>query len=408
MEPNPIALLIQFGSPAVTYFISLMLELRHTLRTPEVINVLLIDCCGGVEDGMDADHKEVQEKLCVHPTTCELATSYNDVLASCLTSRWRNIRSSSLVNDMTTRMQSLIWSSTIPLHITHPSSPIPYLLLAPRLSYLPLLLPQLNLFYSIAHPEPIPPSTSFTYETIFLKNLPIGLLYDLYQPSLPWEITLSNGPMYDIHDTYINSVKEADFIRFGTARGVMSLSREDSKGLWGSVRDNDYATFLRITTPLLNPSTPLKHIPLRIYIPSSIPTPGDKTPQAEFKIIQTLLPPYTNKREPQTLGTALNTILPTLFPTLWWLVSQCFLEGETKKTLLVEDHQTKTHQPVVEHQQLPVVDKQILALQCEQLEADEPIEADPQLEEYEEANAVVELFESSFNFRRCLYSNSNR
>jgi autophagy-related protein 5 len=41
-----------------------------------------------------------------------------------------------------------------------------------------------------------------------LKNLPVGLLYDLYQPELPWPLDLGDGPLFDIHDTYINSVKE--------------------------------------------------------------------------------------------------------------------------------------------------------------------------------------------------------
>jgi len=50
--------------------------------------------------------------------------------------------------------------------------------------------------------------SSFSYEGILLKNLPIGLLCDLYQPELPWRLTLGDGPLFDIHDTFINSVKE--------------------------------------------------------------------------------------------------------------------------------------------------------------------------------------------------------
>lgn len=97
-------------------------------------------------------------------------------------------------------MQARIWASTIPLHITHPSSPTPYLIQVPRLSYLPLLLPRLTLFFG--------PCSSFSYQDITLKNLPVGLLCDLYQPELPWRLTLGDGPLFDIHDTYINSVKE--------------------------------------------------------------------------------------------------------------------------------------------------------------------------------------------------------
>ena len=97
-------------------------------------------------------------------------------------------------------MQSQIWGSTIPLSITHPSSETPYLISVPRLSYLPLLLPRLTSFFG--------PASSFSYQDILLKNLPVGLLYDLYQPELPWPLELGDGPLFDIHDTYINSVKE--------------------------------------------------------------------------------------------------------------------------------------------------------------------------------------------------------
>jgi autophagy-related protein 5 len=58
----------------------------------------------------------------------------------------------------------------------------------------------LNLFFG--------PASSFSYEGILLKNLPVGLLCDLYQPSLPWRLVLGDGPLFDIHDTFINSVKE--------------------------------------------------------------------------------------------------------------------------------------------------------------------------------------------------------
>lgn len=97
-------------------------------------------------------------------------------------------------------MQSLIWASTIPLYITHPSSTLPYVVHAPRLSYLPLLLPRLTTFFG--------PATSFSHEGILLKNLPIGLLYDLYRPELPWRLELGDGPLFDVHDTFMNSVKE--------------------------------------------------------------------------------------------------------------------------------------------------------------------------------------------------------
>lgn len=116
----------------------------------------------------------------------------------------------------------------------------------------------------------------------------------------------------------------------------MSMSKEHSTQLWNAVQDSkflptcsyhytnntipdDHASFSRINSILLNPPTPLKHIPLRIYIPSS---PSSSNPSSSttnslgsIKIIQTLIPPLTERREIQTLGSALNSVLPSLFPS---------------------------------------------------------------------------------------------
>lgn len=42
-----------------------------------------------------------------------------------------------------------------------------------------------------------------------------------------------------MHDAFINSVKEADFLRNGNAKGIMSLSKEDSSGLWAAVEHGE-------------------------------------------------------------------------------------------------------------------------------------------------------------------------
>lgn len=110
----------------------------------------------------------------------------------------------------------------------------------------------------------------------------------------------------------------------------MSMSKENSTQLWNSVQDSsrspplwspisslrditdDFNAYNRINKILLNPATPLKHIPLRVYIPSS---PTASAELGSFKIIQSLIPPMTPKREVQTLGSALNSIIPSLFPS---------------------------------------------------------------------------------------------
>lgn len=38
-----------------------------------------------------------------------------------------------------------------------------------------------------------------------------------------------------LHDAFVNSVKEADFLRNGTANAIMKLNIEDSVALWEAV-----------------------------------------------------------------------------------------------------------------------------------------------------------------------------
>ena len=106
---------------------------------------------------------------------------------------------------------------------------------------------------------------------------PLGLLHDLFsgaspfqilsqEPSdesgededhtqLPWRLTVhfTEWPEQSLvrpdaegkvlHDAYINAVKEADFLRNGTAKGIMSLSKEDSTALWNAVQERELVDF---------------------------------------------------------------------------------------------------------------------------------------------------------------------
>ena len=140
-----------------------------------------------------------------------------------------------------------------------------------RVSYLPSLLPKLRAFFSSSLIEPSSQHHEgwFSFEGVPLKwHYPVGLLFDLYagaEPvtkigigtehsqadgsSLPWRLMVhfSDWPAEDLvrldadgvvmNDAFINSVKEADFLRNGTAKGIMSLSKEDSSGLWEAVEN---------------------------------------------------------------------------------------------------------------------------------------------------------------------------
>jgi autophagy-related protein 5 len=176
----------------------------------------------------------------------------------------------------------------------------------PRILYLPFLLPKLHAFFfpSLIDPNCQPHQGWFSFEGVPLKwHYPVGLLYDLYSGAepisrssggvaegnpthhsisitrrdgdgasgesqivaeekvnfpLPWRLTVhfQNWPDQDLvrldpdgmvmHDAFINSVKEADFLRNGNAKGIMTLSKEDSSGLWKAVQDR------KQTFPLFN------------------------------------------------------------------------------------------------------------------------------------------------------------
>ncbi|OAL34497.1 hypothetical protein AYO20_06127 [Fonsecaea nubica] len=260
-------------------------------------------------------------------------------------------------------LQRTVWQARLPLEIRLAASESrtfdgadPYLIAFPRLSYLPLLLPRLHAFFSsslIADPETISPYAGyFTFDNVPLKwHLPLGLLYDVYVMStqdarpdssssepLPFRLTVHfsadpDKPMLPdaspvvLHDSFINSVKEADFLRSGTAKPIMTLSAQESKALWTSTQDNDLPTFARIHGSLVPTAGQMRHVPLRLYLPSA---PDQDPGKAQIKVLQSHIPPTvavvgnqslpTSVRgipagQPQTLGTALHQLVPSLFPS---------------------------------------------------------------------------------------------
>ncbi|OKL56670.1 Autophagy protein 5 [Talaromyces atroroseus] len=287
-------------------------------------------------------------------------------------------------------IQEKVWEGRLPLEIVLDPSECrtydksdPYLILYPRVSYLPFILPRLHSFFrsSLIHPECEPHSGWFSFEGVPLKwHYPLGLLYDLYAGSepvshstltdynnptqsvilaggignraqssdedetgpsksghLPWRLTLhfENWPDEDlvrldaeglvIHDAFINSVKEADSLRIREAKGIMTLSKEDTAGFWTAIQNHDINSYRRITNLLLPPiSQPFRQIPIRIFLP--LPPDSDKP---ALKVVQSPVPssipisqtssstmtPSGARMQPQTVGSALHTLLPNLFPS---------------------------------------------------------------------------------------------
>lgn len=188
-------------------------------------------------------------------------------------------------------LQSKIWNGSLALEIRLAPSDCrtfnesePYLVQYPRVSYVAFLLPQLHKFFaaSLIDHEISPHQAWLSFEDVPLKwHYPTGLLYDLFsgvEPAdaeadrydeagktsqgpgdiagstvqSPWRLTIhySDFPTERLlaldadgktmQDTFVNSVKEADFVRNGTARTFMSLSKEDSDNLWKAVQQRKF------------------------------------------------------------------------------------------------------------------------------------------------------------------------
>ncbi|CAN9370877.1 unnamed protein product [Alternaria alternata] len=224
--------------------------------------------------------------------------------------------------------------------------------------------------HDLIYPDVSPKDAWLSYEDVPLKwHYPLGLLYDLYSgaepayPSdtdteavqahkventeedgqhLPWRLTLhfSGFPSEQLvqldnddrhmHDLFIHSVKEADYLRTGTGKTVMFLSKEDSTQLWNGVKKHDFALYNPINQKLLNPQgVNLRHLPVRLYLPhASSEGVQEETAPGSLRIVQRLVTPNLSSRQPQTIGTALNQILPTLFPSRRSpLLAQAVLHG---------------------------------------------------------------------------------
>ncbi|GMP32384.1 hypothetical protein CsSME_00006167 [Camellia sinensis var. sinensis] len=157
--------------------------------------------------------------------------------------------------DRGTEAQKYVWEGAIPLQIhLHDSEvttlppPPPALILAPRIGYLPLLVPHIKPFFSSALPPGVD-TVWFEYRGLPLKwYIPTGVLFDLLcaEPERPWNLTVHfRGYPANIlipcegEDSvkwsFINSLKEAAYIINGNCKNVMNMSQSDQVELWHSV-----------------------------------------------------------------------------------------------------------------------------------------------------------------------------
>ena len=146
----------------------------------------------------------------------------------------------------------------------------------------------------------------------------------------------------------------------------MFLSKEDSDNLWEGVKRHDSELFNPVNKKLLNPQgVSLRNIPVRLYLPHSADEKpllksnsddrkapkGEEVTPGSIRVVQGVVPVARSSRKSglmrrfevlfnsvlrqnlgqrQTIGTALNNILPGLFPnTRLPLVAEPVLHGAT-------------------------------------------------------------------------------
>ncbi|XP_065850538.1 autophagy protein 5 [Euphorbia lathyris] len=166
--------------------------------------------------------------------------------------------------------QKYVWQGAIPLQIHLDESevttlppPPPAFILAPRIGYLPLLIPLIKPYFATALPPGVD-TVWFDYKGLPLKwHIPTGVLYDVLcaEPERPWNLTVhfrgypSNLLIpcegeETVKWSFINSLKEADYIVNGNCKNVMNMSQSDQVELWHSVMNGNMEAYVRASSKL--------------------------------------------------------------------------------------------------------------------------------------------------------------
>jgi autophagy-related protein 5 len=147
-----------------------------------------------------------------------------------------------------------IFESQLPIVVNIPERNQSFQFLAGRLSYLTFLLPKINQLLEEMGEQIIQSDqTWFSFHNNALKwHYPFGLLYDQsIEGSGIFEIVLhlNNFPSdqllsYDQagFDHYMNTLKEADFIRNGNIKNILNMSANKQSQLWKALQECNETT----------------------------------------------------------------------------------------------------------------------------------------------------------------------
>ncbi|KAF9231395.1 autophagy-related protein [Melanogaster broomeanus] len=280
-----------------------------------------------------------------------------------------------------TLFRRLSWEGTVPLEIRVDPKELPansdrglecYYIQAPRVSYLPLLMPEIRRFLmEVVFDEAagkILKEEDWWFEseegTLLKWHWPIGLIYDnhiisasirptappsgsglnlqvtplkliLHLASPPTEKLLLSPSSESCKQAFMGQLKEADFIRWGNTKRMTGLRKAEQDGMWEGIKEHNFDDYWRVASKIVPTTAPTR--------PSSPPPssgasmharPASSDPQSapdrdgaynvrsvpvrlhlpDGPVMQDLVPPLLEDGSTHTLSHYLSTHLPLLFP----------------------------------------------------------------------------------------------
>ncbi|TFK53868.1 hypothetical protein OE88DRAFT_1625082 [Heliocybe sulcata] len=277
----------------------------------------------------------------------------------------------------------LTWEGTVPLEIRVDGKELPansnrglecYFVQAPRVSYLPLLVPEVRQFLmDVVFDENggrVVKEEEWWFERedggLVKWHWPIGLIYDTYTTSLAPAAAAAASPVplkLVLHlaspptdklllqpsadackQAFMGQLKEADFLRWGSTKRMTGLRKQEQDGIWDGIKEHNFDTYWRIAskiTPTPSPNAQGGRSPSPAPVPpSSASMVHTRPPSAEpgagsdanrdaatsvrsvpvriylpdGPVLQDLVPPTLDDGAPHILGRFLHSHLPLLFP----------------------------------------------------------------------------------------------
>ncbi|KAJ7712780.1 autophagy protein Apg5-domain-containing protein [Mycena maculata] len=278
----------------------------------------------------------------------------------------------------TTLFRRLSWEGTVPLEIRVDPQELPansdrglecYFMQAPRVSYLPLIMPEIRRFLmDVVFDEAAAKGLKeedWWFEcddgTLLKWHWPIGLIYDnhtvlatvrpgsslsatmatplrliLHLASPPTDKLLLSPSAESCKQAFMGQLKEADFIRWGNTKRITGLRKVDQDGLWEGIKEHNFDDYWRVAakvTPTTapnrsqSPGPPPSSVSMHGRPPSADGAGSSERDGAynvrsvpvrvylpDGPVIQDLVPPLLEDGTPHTLSHFLSAHVPLLFP----------------------------------------------------------------------------------------------